>query len=192
MAHDTKLSPSGASADALGQELKDDVSRLKATAEERAGNVARAEKEQVAKSAKSAASAIDAAADTLRDDENAPAWMASAVSNAAKQVDDLAGRLQDKSAKDIARETNRFGRENPAAFLAASAAVGFAAARFLRSGAEYQESHSGGSGNQAGRNHTPINNLAPTPVEQSSSGSAQVEMPGSRGGTDFGRQGDQQ
>ena len=143
----TESSPDD-SADAVRDELKSDVSRLKSTAEDQVGKVARAEKDQVVKSAKSASSAMDAAAEKLRDDNNAPAWMASAVSTAAQQVDDLAGRLQNKSPQDIARETSRFGRENPTAFLAASAAVGFAAARFLRAGAEYHENPVSGSGYQ--------------------------------------------
>lgn len=136
-------------------ELKGDAQKLKNTAQEQGEAKAREGKEQVAKTAHSASSAIDAAADKLRDDDDAPAWMASAFSSAARELDDLASRLQDKSPRDIARETNRFGRENPTAFLAASAAIGFAAARFLRAGAEYHEDYdvgSGGSGSSGTRN----------------------------------------
>lgn len=120
------------------EDLKNDASELSGMAKERAEARAGQEQERVAKTARSASTAMNSAADQLRDDENAPAWMASAVSNAARQVDDLAGRLQNTSPSDIARETSRFGRENPTTFLIASAAAGFAAARFLRAGAEQQ------------------------------------------------------
>ena len=60
----------------------------------------------------------------------------SAFSSAARKVDDLARRLQDKDVRELASETRGFARDNPTAFLAASAAVGFAAARFMRAGAE--------------------------------------------------------
>ena len=157
MVTSTTGSTHGSSGAEVRDELKGDAQKLKNTAQEQGEAKAREGKEQVARSAHSASSAIDAAADKLRDDNDAPAWMASAFSSAARQVDDLASRLQDKSPRDIARETNRFGRENPTAFLAASAALGFAAARFLRAGAEYHAeydvgSSGSGSGSSGARN----------------------------------------
>ncbi len=150
MVTSTTGSTHGSSGAEVRQELKGDAQKLKNTAEEQGEAKAREGKEQVAKTAHSASSAIDAAADKLRSDDDAPAWLASAFSSAAREIDDLASRLQDKSPRDIARETNRFGRENPTAFLAASAAIGFAAARFLRAGAEYHEGYDVGSSGSGG------------------------------------------
>src|SRR3546814_19446090 len=42
--------------------------------------------------------------------------------------------LDNKSAGELTEEIRRFGRQQPAMFLAASAAAGFAAARLLRAG----------------------------------------------------------
>lgn len=141
------------SGERVREDLKDDASELGGMAKERAEARAQQEQERAAKTAKSASSAMNTAADQLRDDENAPDWMASAVSSAARQVDDLAGRLQNKSPSDVAREASRFGRENPTTFLIASAAAGFAAARFLRAGAEQQHQRDdAGSADDSWRN----------------------------------------
>ena len=131
------------SGDDVRAELKGDAQRLKDTAQRQGEAQADRNKERVATTAKSASSAMSTAADELRNDENAPDWLASSVSSAARQVDELAGRLQDKSPRDIAHETSRFAREHPAAFLTASAAIGFAAARFLRAGSEYKDDGTG-------------------------------------------------
>src|SRR3546814_14587439 len=51
-----------------------------------------------------------------------------------RSVQNLADKLDNKSAGELTEEIRRFGRQQPAMFLAASAAAGFAAARLLRAG----------------------------------------------------------
>ncbi len=132
------------------EDLKGDARDLKDTAVKQGEAKVAQGKDQASRTARSASSAMQTAADELQNDDQAPAWLASAFSSVAREVDGLASRLQDKSPREIGNEARRFARHNPSAFLAASAAAGFAAARFLRAGAEYHEDYDvgqGGSGN---------------------------------------------
>ncbi|MXO86930.1 hypothetical protein GRI38_12920 [Altererythrobacter aurantiacus] len=122
-------------------EIKNDARDLKDTAVEQGEAKAAQEKDRVGRTAQSASSAMQTAADELRNDDQAPDWLASAFSSIAREVDGLASRLQDKSPRELASETRRFARDNPSAFLGASAIAGFAAARFLRAGAEYHDDY---------------------------------------------------
>jgi hypothetical protein len=122
-------------------ELASDANRLKDTAKDRARQEAEVRKSEAARAAKSASSALDKAAGELEADENAPSWLKSAFRQAAGSIDRLAQSAEGRSVDDMGREATRFARENPGAFLAASAAAGFAAARFVRAGADYQHDH---------------------------------------------------
>jgi hypothetical protein len=136
---------------ATTRELKSDVQEVKDTAVRQGEAKAEQMKEGVGRTATSAASAIDKAAAELRDDKDAPDWLASGFSSVAKQIEDLAGRLQNKSPRELAGETRRFARNNPTSFLAASAAAGFLAARFLRAGAEYDDDYDVGTSGSSDR-----------------------------------------
>ena len=141
--------PGGASGGSNPQsatnELKHDAENLKETAARQGEAKADQEKERVGRAASSASAALRTAAGELRDDNDAPDWLASAFASVAREVEGVAGRLQNKSTREIASETRRFARDNPTAFLAASAAAGFAAARFLRAGSEYDDDYEVGS-----------------------------------------------
>jgi hypothetical protein len=138
----TNSAAGGASAGSdVGSQLKEDAGRLKNTVMEQGEAKVSQSKEQATKSARSASSALNAVADQLRNDQNGPAWLASALSSAAQQVESFAGSVESSSPQDMANQIKRFARQSPTAFLAASAVVGFAAARFLRAGAEYHEEH---------------------------------------------------
>jgi len=136
----------------VAQDLKGDAQDLKNTAVKQGEAQATKEKDRVGRTAHSASSAMKTAADELQKDDQAPDWLASAFSNVAREVDDLASRLQNKSPRELAGETRRFARDNPSAFLAASAAAGFAAARFLRAGAEYHDDYDVGQNDSGHRN----------------------------------------
>lgn len=125
---------------ATARELKSGARDVKDSVTRQGEAKAEQGKRMVAGTASSAASALGDAAAGLREDSDAPDWLASGFSKAAKQIEDFAGRLENKSLRELAQETRRFARDNPTSFLAASAAVGFAAARFLRAGVEYDDS----------------------------------------------------
>ena len=125
----------------VADDLKGDARDLKETATRQGEAKAAEEKDRVGRAAHSASSAMQTAADELQGDDRAPDWLASAFSSVAREVEGLASRLENKSPRELANETRRFARDNPSAFLAASAAAGFAAARFLRAGAEYHDDY---------------------------------------------------
>lgn len=131
-------SANGASGSDLKSELKGDALRLKETATQQGELHAEQGKQKITSTAKSASSAIQTAAEELRNKGDAPEWLASSLTSVAKQVETLADSLQDKSPRDLVEQTTQFARQSPTAFLAASAAIGFAAARFLKAGREYQ------------------------------------------------------
>ncbi len=122
----------------MRDKLKNDARHMKDTMQGRAKQEAETRKGQTAHAAQSASSAMNAAADELQGDPDAPDWMASALQQAARKVEDMASRVEGRSVDDITRDIAGFARQHPSAFLAASAAVGFAAARVLRAGADKQ------------------------------------------------------
>jgi uncharacterized protein YukE len=117
-------------------ELRQDAEHLKDTITGRAKQEAESRKGQVAQAVGSASSALSTAAKQLRDNPDAPDWMASAIKQAARKMDGMASQIDGRSLDDLSRQVTAFARDNPGAFLAASAAAGFAAARVLRAGAD--------------------------------------------------------
>lgn len=65
--------------------------------------------------------------------ENAPPIVSQYANQAAESLDRLANSLQGQDLQSIMAAMNDFARRQPALFLGASVAVGFVAARFLRS-----------------------------------------------------------
>lgn len=122
----------------LREEVSGDAARLAQTAKDRINEAADGQKQAVTGAAHSASSALDRAVEALRKDDGAPDWLTKAFESTARQIEGLAGSIEGKNMDDIRRNVSRFARENPMAFLAASAAAGFAAARFLRAGSEYK------------------------------------------------------
>lgn len=134
----------------LREEVSGDAARLAQTAKDRIDQAADGQKQAAVGVARSATSAIDRAANALREDDGAPEWLTKAFETTARQIENLAGSLEGKNIDDIRRNVSQFARQNPMAFLAASAAAGFAAARFLRAGSEYKShQQQGGTGSGA-------------------------------------------
>jgi hypothetical protein len=127
--------PSGETA-AVADELKGDAARLKGDVAARARREAESRKSQAAQLAGSASSALDTAARDLRENPDAPDWMASALQQAARSIDNLARHVEGRSIDQIGREVAGLARRNPGTFLAASAALGFAASWVLRAGVQ--------------------------------------------------------
>jgi len=133
----------------VGDELSHDASQLKSTATERVQQEADTRKGQAAQIAGSASSALGKAAEQLKQDGNAPDWLGSAMRQAAGSIDRLASEIDGRSVNQLGQQLTGFARSNPGAFLAASAAAGFAAARLLRAGVEHRH-HSHGSSDFGG------------------------------------------
>lgn len=117
------------------ERLKQDGVALKDKAIERLTSEADSRKDMVSKQLKSVSSALGAAQSDLSNaDGEAPEWLKSGLRQVATTVEGLADRVQNKSSADLLGEVRSFAQNNPATFLMACAAVGFAAARVFKAG----------------------------------------------------------
>lgn len=149
---------SGSTGPDTAQDLKADADRLAHTAKDKASEKAAEYKSQATRTARSASEALQKAAGDLDRDNDAPGWLSSAFRETAKGIDRFARKIDGRSPEQMGREVTGFAREHPTTFLAASAAAGFAAARFLRAGADHQ-SHAKGP-DYRGREHRDNNDTA--------------------------------
>ena len=157
------------------EEMKADAKRLKQTAAKQGEAKAKEEKDAVGRVATSTSSAMQTAAEQLRDDSAAPDWFAVVLSGVAREMDRLASRLHDKSPRELAGETRRFAKDNPAGFLAASAATGFAGTRSLCAGTEYHDDIDIGS--DSGGNDVTVRSTMTPAVESASGGVVDKFLP---------------
>lgn len=170
----TSQSPNPSASDGqqtgIAEELKQDGSRLAQDAMSRAKEQAEGRKNEAADLAGSASRAFETAARDLREDADVPDWAASALQQAARGIEGLASHLKGRSIDELGAEVSEFARRNPGTFLAASAAIGFAASRVLRAGVDKKShdknglartSQSSGSGQAAG--WPADENIRPTP-----------------------------
>jgi hypothetical protein len=121
------------SSSGTGEQLKTDAKQLGATASNRLHSELDARKGTAATQARSVSSAIGQAAEGL--DDGAPQWLRSAFQQGAQQVQRFADSLEQKDSRQILSDVQDLARNNPGAFIAGCAALGFAAARILKAGA---------------------------------------------------------
>lgn len=113
--------------------LKQDGVALKDKAIDRLTSEADSRKGMVSQQLKSVSSALGAAEDGLSKQEGeSPEWLKSGLRQVATTVGDLADRVQNKGSAELVGEVKTFAQNNPATFLFACAAVGFAAARVFK------------------------------------------------------------
>lgn len=138
----------GGTADAL----RSDAQQLGSTAANRLHGEVDARKGTAVNQAHSVSSAIGQAADSL--DEGSPEWLKSAFRQGAEQIQRLADSVDQKDSRQLMRDAQDFARNNPGTFLAACAAVGFAAARILKAGGEQQRSRQSGESPSFGQSQS--------------------------------------
>lgn len=155
-------STSSAAGSDTREELKADAERLKDTAKHRASEKVDEGKSRATGTARSASDALEKAAGELDRDDNAPGWLSSAFRETAKGIDRFASKVEGRSPEQMGREVSSFAREHPATFLAASAAAGFAAARFMRAGADYERHHQDRQSSNEGTNASTAGRFTPT------------------------------
>ena len=102
------------------------------------------QKERAASTLGTLGSALHEASRQVREQDDT--MMAGYIDTAASQVDRLADTLKQQDLGQIIDSTGRFARQQPAVFLAAAIAVGFAGARFLRSSSQTSGQGMGSSG----------------------------------------------
>ena len=115
----------------LTHELRDDAQNLAGAAADRLQQEADRAKSPVVDQAKSVSSALDKAADQLADGQT-PDWLRSAFAQGAQQVRRLADVLEQKDSRQLLDDVRAIARDNPATFLTACAAAGFAASRIFK------------------------------------------------------------
>ncbi len=123
----------------LKEELKQDAQSLQGSAKKQAEKTARQGRTQTVEAAQATSSALNTTADELQQDERVPDWLASAFRSASTQIQQVAGKLEGQEPREMMRTAEQFGREKPAMFLSAMGALGFAAGRYLRAGAEQHD-----------------------------------------------------
>lgn len=122
------------------QDVRRDVEDLVGRATDEMNQFSEAAKEYGASFAQrrkaGTADTISEIAGTLRETgsrlEDSPNLM-SMVNNAAESLDDIAGKIRNRSFGDLYRDAEDFARERPMTVAAGAAIVGLVAARFLKS-----------------------------------------------------------
>jgi hypothetical protein len=122
--------PAGRGQDAFGQ-AQVQAEKMVNTARERATSQLSSQKERAAGGLEALASALQDTGRQMRSQDDAV--MADYIETAANQVDHLAVLLKNQDVDQLIAATERFARRQPALFLAAAFAVGFAGTRFLKS-----------------------------------------------------------
>lgn len=115
------------------KEVQADAQRLSSTAGDRLHSELDARKGTAAGQVKSVSKAIGQTAEQL--DEGAPQWLRSAFQQGAQQAQRFADSLENQNSRQILKDIQDIARDNPVAFIAGCAALGFAAARIFKAGA---------------------------------------------------------
>jgi hypothetical protein len=115
---------------------------LVSTAREQATSQLMTQKSRAAESLITIAGALQAASREVRNQDNNTV-VADYIDTAAGQVDQFARALHDQDMYQLLKTTEQFARRQPALFLAASFALGFAGTRFLKSSSQSRGRASG-------------------------------------------------
>ncbi|RAI43761.1 hypothetical protein [Rhodoplanes roseus] len=133
-------------------ELRDQAAAMAEPLQQKARSVAEEQKKAGAEKVSGVARAISSAADDIADEmPQAAAW----VRKGASQLEQVSSAVRDKSVEELARDAERFARNNTAAFFGLSLVAGFALARFLKSGAPNASSTQSHAGSPQGRTASP-------------------------------------
>jgi len=114
------------------------------TAREQATSQITTQKDRAADSLMTISTALQAASREMRNQNGGP--VADYIDTAAGQVDQIATALRDQDVYQLLKTTEQFARRQPALFLAAAFALGFAGTRFLKSSSPSTSRMSQGDG----------------------------------------------
>jgi hypothetical protein len=118
---------------ATGSTLKQEASGLTSSLKEGLSSQARAQKDNVADRIGSVAQRVHQTADDLRDREG---WLAGLMDRGAQELDSIADDIRRSDVSSLLDSVEVFARRQPALFMGASVALGFALSRVARSGGE--------------------------------------------------------
>jgi hypothetical protein len=118
---------------ATGSTLKQEAKGLTGSLKEGLSAQARAQKDNVADRIGSIAERVHQTADDLRDREG---WLAGLMDRGAQELDGIADDIRHSDMSSLLDSVEVFARRQPALFMGASVALGFALSRVARSGTE--------------------------------------------------------
>src|SRR3954465_14607353 len=125
----------GASLSSQGTEIigqaQDQAMKLVDTARQQATSQIGMQQQRVAGTLNTVATALHDASRELRSQDEGP--IAEYVDSAASQVEHFANTLREQDLEQLMTTTAQFARRQPALFLGAAFALGFAATRFIKS-----------------------------------------------------------
>src|SRR5918997_3276582 len=119
---------SGQGTEIIGQ-AQDQAMKLVDTARQQATSQIGTQQQRIAGTLTTVASALHDASREMRNQDEGP--IADYVDTAATQVEQFATMLRDQDLEQLMATTAQFARRQPALFLGAAFALGFAATRFL-------------------------------------------------------------
>src|SRR5829696_10144571 len=126
---------SGAGMSGQGTEItgqaQDQAMKLVDTARQQATSQISTQQERLAGTLTTVATALHQASREMRNQDEGP--IAEYVDTAANQVEQFANMLRDQNLEQLMNTTAQFARRQPALFLGAAFALGFAATRFIKS-----------------------------------------------------------
>jgi hypothetical protein len=115
---------------------------------------AEGQRDRLAGTLGSTASALRQTSQKLRDQEQD--GVAQLVDSAAERMDGFARYLRERSITDLIGDVERFGRNEPGIFLTAAFGAGLFAARFLKSGGSKSGSTSGSQSSSRSTGYAPL------------------------------------
>ena len=123
---------SGQGTEIIGQ-AQDQAMKLVDTARQQATSQISTQQERLSGTLTTVATALHQASREMRNQDEGP--IAEYVDTAANQVEQFANMLRDQDLEQLMTTTAQFARRQPALFLGAAFALGFAATRFIKSSA---------------------------------------------------------
>ena len=121
---------SGQGTEIIGQ-AQDQAMKLVDTARQQATSQISTQQQRLAGTLTTVATALHQASREMRNQDEGP--IAEYVDTAANQVEQFANMLRDQDLEQLMTTTAQFARRQPALFLGAAFALGFAATRFIKS-----------------------------------------------------------
>jgi hypothetical protein len=128
-------SPGTGSANDAARHVKDSATSIAESAKEAVARGAESGAQRVAGSAQDLASALRGAANSVQDDN---AWVGSVLHKSADGIQRATRSLSSGDFSGVLHDVNGFARRQPAIFLGACVALGFAAARVGKTAIEQQ------------------------------------------------------
>lgn len=120
---------------AAGAALRDEASGLGGTIKQGLTAQAERRKNVVADRLAAVAERVQRTADELGDNEP---WLGDLVARGARELEDVAGELRDRDLAGLLSSVEVFARRQPALFMGASVALGFAMTRVVTAGPREQ------------------------------------------------------